>query len=99
MVPRGLHEAVWALILLSVLGRNPLVVVLGIGIPFGAITAKVVAEMIDDAGAAPFLALRAAGATRPAALAYGVLPSWRVSSCRMRSTASSAPCAARWRSG
>jgi len=30
--------------------------------------------MIDDAGAAPFLALRAAGATRPAALAYGVLP-------------------------
>lgn len=74
VVPRGLHEAVWALILLYVLGRNPLVAVLGIGIPFGAITAKVVAEMIDDAAAAPFLALRAAGAGRITALIYGIVP-------------------------
>ncbi|CAN5735239.1 phosphonate ABC transporter, permease protein PhnE [soil metagenome] len=74
VVPRGLHEAVWALILLYVLGRNPLVAVLGIGIPFGAITAKVVAEMIDDAAAAPFFALRAVGAGRFAALVYGIVP-------------------------
>lgn len=73
-LPRGIHEAVWALFLLQVLGRDPLVAVLAIGIPFGAITAKVVAELIDDTAAAPFKALRAAGAGRLAALGYSLGP-------------------------
>lgn len=73
-VPRGIHEAVWALFLLQILGRDPLVAVLAIGIPFGAITAKVVADFIDDAARDPFDALRAAGAGRLAALAYAIAP-------------------------
>jgi phosphonate transport system permease protein len=74
VVPRGLHEAIWALILLSVLGRDPLVGVLAIGIPFGAVTAKVVAEMIDDTADDSFIALRRAGAGRTTALCFGVVP-------------------------
>lgn len=73
-VARGIHEAVWALLLLFILGRDPLVAVLALGVPFGAITAKVVADMLDDADPAPTLALRAAGAGRMTALAYGLGP-------------------------
>lgn len=73
-VPRGIHEAVWALFLLQVLGRDPMVAVLAIGIPFGAITAKVVAEFIDDAARAPYDALRAAGAGRLGAMGYALAP-------------------------
>lgn len=73
-VPRGLHEAVWALLLLRILGRDPLVAVLAIAIPFGAITAKVVAELIDDAGQQVYAALRVAGAGRIAALSHSLVP-------------------------
>ncbi len=74
VVPRGIHEAIWALFLLLVLGADPLVAVLAIGIPFGAITAKVVAELIDDAADAGYRSLRDAGARRLPALLYGVGP-------------------------
>lgn len=74
VLPRGIHEAIWALLLLLVLGADPMVAVLGIAIPFGAITAKVVAEMIDDAPTDAYRALRAAGGTRLSALAYGIGP-------------------------
>ena len=73
-LPRGLHEAVWGLLLLSVLGRDPLVGVLAIAIPFGAITAKVYSELLDEADPGPYELLRAAGAGRASALFYGVLP-------------------------
>ncbi|WP_053004882.1 ABC transporter permease subunit [Kocuria sp. SM24M-10] len=73
-MPRGVHEAVWALLLLSVLGRDPLVGVLAIAIPFGAITAKVYAEIIDESAGDAYAALRAAGARRGPALLYAVLP-------------------------
>ncbi len=73
-LPRGVHEAVWGLLLLSVLGRDPLVGVLAIAIPFGAITAKVYSELLDEADQAPYEALRAAGAGRAVGLCYGLLP-------------------------
>ena len=73
-VPRGIHEAVWALLLLNVLGRDPAVGVLSITIPFGAITAKVYAELIDEAAGPAYEALRAAGAGRVVGLAYAVFP-------------------------
>lgn len=73
-LPRGIHEAVWALFLVNVLGRDPLVGIFAIAIPFGAITAKVYAELIDEAAREPFDALRGAGAGRVSALAYAVLP-------------------------
>ncbi|MEO6317542.1 MAG: ABC transporter permease subunit [Acidimicrobiales bacterium] len=72
---RGVHEAVWALVLLSVLGRDPWVAVLAIGLPFGAVTAKVLADLLDEADQSPVVALRASGAGRCAALCYGLGPS------------------------
>jgi phosphonate transport system permease protein len=73
-LPRGVHEAVWGLLLVNVLGRDPMVGVLAIAIPFGAITAKVYAELIDESDQGPYDALRAAGSGRLSALAYAVLP-------------------------
>jgi len=73
-LPRGVHEAVWGLFLVNILGRDPLVGVLAIAIPFGAVTAKVYAELIDETAQGPYDALRAGGAGRMAAVAYGVLP-------------------------
>lgn len=73
-LPRGIHEAVWGLFFVSILGRDPMVGVLAIAIPFGAITAKVTAELIDEAARGPFDALRTTGAGRTTALAYAVFP-------------------------
>lgn len=73
-VPRGVHEAVWALLLLAVLGLNPLVAVLAIGLPYGAVTAKVVADLVDEAPREPMDALVTAGARRPVALLVGLVP-------------------------
>src|SRR5690606_4138125 len=57
-----------------VLGRDPLVGVLALGIPFGAITAKVFAEIIDETDPGPHDSLIAAGAGRLQAFCYGTLP-------------------------
>jgi phosphonate transport system permease protein len=73
-VPRGVHEATWCLLLLSVLGRDPLVAVLALAIPFGAITAKVYSELIDEAAHDAYDGLLEAGSGRLAALAYAILP-------------------------
>lgn len=73
-VPRGVHETVWGLLLLMVLGRDPLVGVLAIAVPFGAITATVYAGLIDETVDAPERALRGAGAGTLVRTAYGVLP-------------------------
>ncbi len=73
-VPRGIHEVVWGLLLINVLGLDPLVAVFAIGIPFGAVTAKVFAEMLDETPRSPALRLRASGASAAVAFGYGVLP-------------------------
>ena len=69
-LPRGVHEAVWGLFLISVLGLDPLVAVLAIGIPYGAVTAKVYSELIDEAPRHAYAALRTAGVGRLKALSY-----------------------------
>ncbi|MCY0933918.1 PhnE/PtxC family ABC transporter permease [Streptomyces sp. H34-S4] len=71
---RSVHELVWALLFVSVLGLDPLVAVLALALPFGAQSAQVFAETFDSVPDAPLRALRAAGAKRASALAYTLLP-------------------------
>ncbi|MGI9602880.1 MAG: PhnE/PtxC family ABC transporter permease, partial [Acidimicrobiales bacterium] len=73
-IPRSVHEVIFGLILINLLGLDPLVAVLAIGIPFGAVTAKVFSEMIDETPRASEQALRALGAGRVTALVFGVIP-------------------------
>ncbi len=72
--PRAIHEVLWALIFVITLGLDPLAAVLALGIPFGAITAKVFAEILDEAPRVAFNSLRNAGAPRAQAMLYGLLP-------------------------
>ncbi|HEX4816895.1 MAG TPA: ABC transporter permease subunit [Nonomuraea sp.] len=71
---RSIHELVWALLFVSVLGLDPLVAVLAIVVPFGAQTAKVFGETLDSVPPGPLLALRHAGARPIVALCYGLFP-------------------------
>ncbi|MGY1660950.1 PhnE/PtxC family ABC transporter permease [Geodermatophilus sp. SYSU D00705] len=73
-VPRGLHEAVWGLLLVNVLGLDPWVGILAIGIPYGAVTAKVFADLVDEVPRGGWSTLLAAGAGRASAALYGLLP-------------------------
>lgn len=73
-VPRSMHEVVFGLLLVNILGLDPLVAVLAIAIPFGAVTAKVFGELVDETPREAERAFRAAGAGRLAALAFGVVP-------------------------
>lgn len=74
-LPRGAHEGLWGVVLVLVLGLDPLVAVLAIGLPYGAVTAKVVADLLDENTGPAHEALRTSGAGRVAALLYGTLPS------------------------
>ncbi|WP_172639087.1 PhnE/PtxC family ABC transporter permease [Streptomyces tailanensis] len=71
---RSVHELVWALLFVSVLGLDPLVAALALALPFGAQSAQVFGETFDSVPDAPLRALRAAGAKRCSALAYALLP-------------------------
>lgn len=74
-IPRSLHELLWGLILLQLLGLQPAVAVLAIVLPYSALVARVVGDQIDALPLQPLRALRQAGAPALAALATGLLPS------------------------
>lgn len=71
---RSVHELVWALLLVSVLGLDPLVAVVAIVVPFGAQTARVFADTLDSA---PRWRPCAPAAPRPP-------PRWSTASSRAR---------------
>lgn len=73
-VPRAVHEVLIALLVVQVLGFDPLVAVIAIGVPFGAVTAKVYADALDDVDRSGYDALRAGGAGRLTATVYGLAP-------------------------
>lgn len=73
-IPRAVHEVIWGLFFVSVLGLAPLVGILAIAIPFGAICAKVFSEILDEQPRGPFQALLSSGASPAKAYLYGLLP-------------------------
>jgi len=73
-VPRAIHELIWGLVLLQIFGLDPLVAVLAIALPFGAIVSKVFSEILDETPHQPLFALLNAGASPLTAFLYGLLP-------------------------
>jgi phosphonate transport system permease protein len=74
VLPRAIHEVIWGLFFINILGTDPLVAILAIGIPFGAITAKVFAEIIDETPRTAFTALRHCGVAPLPAFLYSIVP-------------------------
>jgi phosphonate transport system permease protein len=73
-LPRSIHELIWGLLLLQLVGLQPAVAVVAIAIPFGALVARVVSDLIDALPTAGLEALRAAGASAPSALLSALGP-------------------------
>ena len=71
---RAVDELIWAYVLVFVFGLSPWAGVLGIGVPYGATVARVLAERLQDVPEGPLVALRSAGASRMQLLVYGRLP-------------------------
>lgn len=73
-VPRAIHETLWGIFLVRILGLDPLVAILALGIPFGAITAKVFSEILDETPRDALQALLNSGVPPARAMLYGLLP-------------------------
>jgi len=73
-VPRAIHELLWGLLLLQLVGLQPVVAVVAIALPFGALVARVVADLLDGLDPARLDALRSAGAPPAAALLTALGP-------------------------
>jgi phosphonate transport system permease protein len=73
-VPRAIHELIWGLLFINLFGLDPLVAILAIAIPYGAIVAKIFAEILDETPRAPLLALLNSGVAPLTAILYGLIP-------------------------
>ncbi|MBA3471357.1 MAG: ABC transporter permease subunit [Herpetosiphonaceae bacterium] len=73
-VPRAIHEIIWGLLLINIIGLDPLVAVLALGLPFGAVTAKVFADILDETPRDSLDALRNSGVPPLKALVYSLYP-------------------------
>jgi phosphonate transport system permease protein len=73
-LPRSIHELLWGLLLLQVLGLRPVVAVAAIALPYSALVARVLADLLDGLDTSRLQALRCAGASAPAALLTALGP-------------------------
>jgi phosphonate transport system permease protein len=73
-VPRSIHELIWGLLLLQLVGLQPVVAVLAIAIPYGALVARVVSDLLDGLSERNLEALRCAGSGPAAALLTSIAP-------------------------
>jgi phosphonate transport system permease protein len=73
-VPRAIHEIIWGLFFVNILGLDPLTAILAIAIPYGAIVAKVFSEILDNTPRQPLLALLNSGVSPLKAICYSLGP-------------------------
>jgi phosphonate transport system permease protein len=73
-IPRAIHELIWGLLLLQLVGLEPAVAIAAIAIPYGALVARVVRDQLDSLPRRGLEALLAAGAAAPTALLSALGP-------------------------
>jgi phosphonate transport system permease protein len=73
-VPRAIHELIWGLFFVNILGLDPLVAILAIAIPYGAIVAKVFSEILDETPRQPLMTLLNSGVAPLPAFLYSLFP-------------------------
>ncbi len=71
---RSIHELLWAVLFLCVVGPNNLTAILAIAIPYTGVFAKVFSEMIDESPRDAAIAARGLGARPLSVFLYGILP-------------------------
>lgn len=73
-IPRAIHELIWGLFFVNIFGLDPLTAILAIAIPFGAITAKVFADILDETPRQPLQVLLNSGVSPLTAFTYSLIP-------------------------
>lgn len=73
-LPRAVHELIWGLALLQLIGLQPVVAVLAIALPFAALVARVVSDLLDALPVQRLEALQAAGVPAGSALLTALGP-------------------------
>ena len=72
---RSIHELIWGLVLLQLLGLSVWVAGLAIAIPYSATMARLVRDLIDTQPSPPWRALISSGAPALSAVLTGIAPS------------------------
>ena len=73
-LPRSIHELLWGLLLLQVVGLQPAVAIAAIAIPYGALVARVLGDQLDGLPSGALAALRCSGVPAPQALLTALGP-------------------------
>ena len=60
-IPRSIHEVVWGLLFIQILGLNIWVAIISIVIPYSALTARVISEQLDSFDIQPLIAIKQTG--------------------------------------
>lgn len=71
---RSIHELIWALLLVSIIGLSPMVAVLALTIPYVGILGRIFAEQLRDVPQQPIRLLLSNGASYTKAVMYGRIP-------------------------
>ena len=73
-IPRAIHELVWGLFLLQILGLTTWVAILSLAIPYSSLMARVVADQLDNLNHRPLIAIKQAGSPSLSAITTTLLP-------------------------
>ena len=73
-LPRAIHEVIWGLLLLQVLGLTPWVAIISLVIPYSSLMARVIANQVDTIDNRELIAIKQVGAKAPSALITSLLP-------------------------
>ena len=73
-IPRSIHEVVWGMLFIQILGLNIWVAIISIVIPYSALTARVISEQLDSFDIKPLIALRQTGSNVIASFITILLP-------------------------
>ena len=74
LIPRAIHEMIWALVLQSVFGLSPLIAILAITIPYSFNFAKIISGQIDNLDIKPLISLKSNGANNLLAILTFTIP-------------------------
>tara|TARA_Y100001968_G_scaffold332594_1_gene391385 strand:- start:1196 stop:2755 length:1560 start_codon:yes stop_codon:yes gene_type:complete len=73
-IPRAIHEVIWGLLLLQILGLTPWVAIISIAIPYSSLMARVLADQFDTIDTQELIAIRQVGASPVSSLITTLFP-------------------------
>tara|TARA_B100000700_G_scaffold234621_1_gene260074 strand:- start:1268 stop:2818 length:1551 start_codon:yes stop_codon:yes gene_type:complete len=73
-IPRSIHEVIWGILFIQILGLNIWVAIISIVIPYSALTARVISDQLDTFDKKSLLALNQTGSSAISAFATIIFP-------------------------